>query len=71
MNLVRSIVRQADRRVLLIDADLRAPCLHSGLGAPSSPGLSDYLRGEADEYAILQNSVANNLCFIPSDRKKA
>jgi protein-tyrosine kinase len=68
-NLVRSIIRQADRRVLLIDADLRAPRLHSALGAPSSPGLSDYLRGEADEYAIIQNSVANNLCFIPCGTK--
>jgi protein-tyrosine kinase len=64
-NLVRSIIRQADRRVLLIDADLRAPRLHTALGAPSTLGLSDYLRGEADEYAIVQNSVANNLCFIP------
>jgi protein-tyrosine kinase len=68
-NLVRSIIRQADRRVLLIDADLRAPRLHASLGAPSSPGLSDYLRGEADEYAIVQNSVANNLCFIPCGTK--
>ena len=50
-NLVRSIIRQADRRVLLIDADLRAPHLHVSLGAPSSPGLSDYLLGKADEYA--------------------
>jgi protein-tyrosine kinase len=68
-NLVRSIIRQADRRVLLIDADLRAPRLHAGRGAPSSPGLSDYLRGEANEYAIVQNSVANNLCFIPCGSK--
>jgi protein-tyrosine kinase len=68
-NLVRSIIRQADRRVLLIDADLRAPRLHTALGAPSSPGLSDYLRGEADEYAIVQNSVTNNLCFIPCGSK--
>ena len=68
-NLVRSIIRQADRRVLLIDADLRAPRLHTALGAPSSPGLSDYLRGESDEYAIIQNSVANNLCFIPCGTK--
>jgi protein-tyrosine kinase len=68
-NLVRSIIRQADRRVLLIDADLRAPRLHTALGAPSAPGLSDYLRGEADEYAIVQNSVANNLCFIPCGSK--
>jgi protein-tyrosine kinase len=68
-NLVRSIIRQPDRRVLLIDADLRAPRLHTALGAPSSPGLSDYLQGEADEYAIVQNSVANNLCFIPCGSK--
>src|SRR5580700_7809376 len=65
-NLVRSIIRQADRRVLLIDADLRAPRLHTSLGAPSGPGLSDFLRGEADEYQIIQNtSMAPNLCFIP------
>jgi protein-tyrosine kinase len=63
-NLVRSIIRQQDRRVLLIDADLRAPRVHTALGAPSSLGLSDYLRGEASEYAIVQNSAANNLCFI-------
>ena len=68
-NLVRSIIRQADRRVLLIDADLRAPHLHVSLGAPSSPGLSDYLLGKADEYGIIQNSVANNLCFIPCGSK--
>lgn len=68
-NLVRSIIRQADRRVLLIDADLRAPRLHMSLGAPSSPGLSDYLLGAADEFAIVQQSVSNNLCFIPCGSK--
>ena len=68
-NLVRSIIRQPDRRVLLIDADLRAPRLHTALGAPSSPGLSDYLQGAADEYAIVQHSVANNLSFIPCGSK--
>jgi protein-tyrosine kinase len=64
-NLVRSIIRQSDKRVLLIDADLRAPRLHTALGAPSTLGLSDYLRGEADEYRIVQNSETANLCFIP------
>ena len=64
-NLVRSLIRQTDRRVLLIDADLRAPRMHTALGAPSTPGLSDYLRGEADEYRVMQNSSAENLCFIP------
>ncbi len=37
-NLAQSIVRQPDRRVLLIDADLRASRLHQTLGAPAGPG---------------------------------
>jgi protein-tyrosine kinase len=65
-NLARSLIRQTDRRVLLIDADLRAPRLHTALAAPSTPGLSDYLRGEADEYGIIQNNPStSNFCFIP------
>src|SRR5262249_2805785 len=53
-NLAQSIVRQPDRKVLLIDADLRASRLHQVLGAPRSPGLSDYLSGDADEYQVVQ-----------------
>src|SRR6202521_2908595 len=64
-NLAQSIIRQPDRRVLLIDADLRASRLHQSFGAPSGPGLTDYLRGEVDEYAIIQNGLDGNLCFIP------
>jgi protein-tyrosine kinase len=68
-NLAQSIVRQPDRRVLLIDADLRASRMHQAFGAPSGPGLSDYLRGEADEYAIVQNGLEGNLCFIPGGQQ--
>ncbi len=64
-NLAQSIIRQPDRRVLLIDADLRASRLHVALGAPSTPGLTDYLRGEADEFAVIQSGPDENLCFIP------
>ena len=64
-NLANSIVRQHDRRVLLIDADLRASRLHLVLGAPASPGLTDYLRGEADEVAVIQQGSDGNLFFIP------
>src|SRR3984893_6021185 len=56
-NLAQSLVRQPDRRVLVIDADLRVPRLHQSFGAPAGPGLSDYLRGEVDEYAIIQNGL--------------
>jgi protein-tyrosine kinase len=64
-NLAQSIVRQPDRRVLLIDADLRASRLHQALGAPCTPGLTEYLRGEADEFAVIQKGSEDNLCFIP------
>jgi len=64
-NLARSIIHQPDRRVLLIDADLRASRLHMALGAPSTPGLTDFLRGVVDEYAIIQSGPDENLCFIP------
>ena len=64
-NLAHSIVRQPDRRVLIIDADLRCARLHVPLGAPDAPGLTDYLRGEADEMSIIQQGLESDLCFIP------
>jgi protein-tyrosine kinase len=64
-NLAQSFVRQPDRRVLLIDADLRASSLHQALGAPCTPGLTEYLRGEADEFEVIQKGSDDNLCLIP------
>jgi protein-tyrosine kinase len=64
-NLAQAIVQQPDRRVLLIDADLRSSSLHVPLGAPAAPGLTDYVRNEADEVAIIQHGKEANLCFIP------
>jgi len=64
-NLAQSFIRQTDRRVLLIDSDLRASRLHLHLGAPEKPGLSDYLRGDCDELKIIQVGVGGQLCLIP------
>jgi protein-tyrosine kinase len=65
-NLAQSIVQQAERRVLIIDADLRAPQLHVALGAPNRPGLTDYLRGEVNEFAAIQRGARENLFLIPA-----
>jgi len=65
-NLAQVMVRQHGRRVLLIDADLRGPRLHQMLGTTSSPGLSDYLKGQNDEFSIMQRGTLENLFFIPS-----
>lgn len=64
-NLAQSIARQPELRVLLVDADLRSPRLHHLFGAPICPGLSDYLRGDADEYAIVQKGMNESLFLIP------
>src|SRR6185437_8707260 len=68
-NLAQVIVRQRGRKVLLIDCDLRLSRLHEVLGAPSKPGVTDYLKGEADEFEIVQRSPLENLYFIPGGRQ--
>ncbi len=68
-NLAQVMVRQHGRRVLLIDADLRGPRLHLMLGTTENPGLSDYLQGGNDEFAIMQRGAVDNLFFIPSGQR--
>ena len=67
-NLGQVLVRQHGRRVLLIDADLRNPGMHRHLGTEQSPGVSDYLLGECDEFAALQRGPMENLFFLPAGR---
>ncbi len=68
-NLAQVLVRQHGRRVLLIDADLRGPRLHTMLGTTASPGLSDYLQGGNDEFSIMQRGPMENLFFVPSGQR--
>jgi protein-tyrosine kinase len=70
-NLAQSLVRQRERRTLIIDADLRLSSLHIPLGAESSPGLSDYLMGEMDELAVMQRGRDENLFLIPGGKSVA
>jgi protein-tyrosine kinase len=65
-NLAHALVRQEGSRVLLIDADLRAPRVHSLLGAPSNPGLADYLQGQASEFEVIQRGHEEGLYFTPA-----
>src|SRR6202158_6309563 len=65
-NLAYALVRQRGCRVLLIDADLRSPRVHTLLGAPAAPGLADYLQNTATEFEVTQRSREEGLCFIPA-----
>jgi protein-tyrosine kinase len=67
-NLGQVMVRQQGRRALVIDADLRNPGMHRHFGARPSPGLSEYLLGECDEFAALQRGPMENLFFMPAGR---
>jgi len=67
-NLAQVMVKQQGRRTLVIDADLRSPGMHRHLGTQQSPGLSEYLMGETDEFGILQRGPMENLFFVPAGR---
>lgn len=49
VNLAITFAESYHKRVLLIDADLRRPSIHSTLGIPNGTGLSEELRGAASD----------------------
>lgn len=55
MSLAVAIARTG-RKVLLVDADMRSPSVHSVLGLRNVRGVSNYLAGEEDIEAMLQVS---------------
>lgn len=77
-NLAISLARNNDKPVLLIDGDLRRPVLHQLFGISETPGLMQYLAGEAEAIEILQRDQGNaisdprgahaisNIGFIPA-----
>ncbi len=67
-NLAQVMVRQHGRRALVIDADLRNPGMHRHFGAAQTPGLTEYLLGECDEFAVVQRGSMENLFFVAAGR---
>ncbi len=53
-NLAVGIAKFRNQRVLLIDADMRRGRLHTVLGAPQEPGLTDYLANRASLAEVMQ-----------------
>jgi protein-tyrosine kinase len=65
VNLAISISQEIQKRVILIDGDLRKPSISLGRH-PDSKGLSNYLSNQTPLSEILLNSEAENLQIIPS-----
>ncbi len=57
---------QVGNKVVIIDADLRRPILHSAFGMTRENGLTNYLAGSLSYEEMLQNSFLDNLKVVPS-----
>lgn len=60
------VLTQMGRRVLLIDADLRRPRIHDGLGLSNEIGLTNYLSGNAEPAQLFQELQIPLLSVITS-----
>jgi len=60
------VMAQSERKVLVVDCDLRRPSLHRVFGLPNSVGLSSVLKGEATLDEALQQSEAPGVVVLTS-----
>jgi capsular exopolysaccharide synthesis family protein len=56
----------SNKRVLLVDADLRQPRIHSIMKVKNDSGLSAYLQGKAKPEDVIQPTFQNNLFVVPA-----
>jgi protein-tyrosine kinase len=68
MNLALAESHLADNSVLVADFDLRRPTLHNLLQVERSPGISDYLLGEAPIEKVIKRITGSNLYFLPAGK---
>jgi len=65
-NLALTMAQEFNRRIAIVDADLRDPGLHTLLGLPRSPGLSDVLSGTIALDEALVELPEFNLTVLPA-----
>jgi len=68
INLALSLAQEFDHTVLLVDADIRKPTIHSYLGIENSAGLTDCLLDEVDVKDALIRTGIGKLSFLPAGR---
>lgn len=68
INLALSLAQEFDHTVLLVDADIRKPTIHSYLGLQNSAGLTDCLFEEVDVKDALIHTGIGKLAFLPAGR---
>jgi receptor protein-tyrosine kinase len=66
VNLALTQSQLEGQRTVLCDFDFRRPVIHQRLGIPRSPGLTDYLLGQAELSDILYKVESLNLYLLPA-----
>lgn len=66
-----TILAQSDKRVLLIDADLRRGYMHKYFNYDVQPGLAEYLNGQQELGNIVRSTEVENLSFISRGKSPA
>ncbi len=66
MNLALSAARAGDRRVVLLEADLRRPGLELQLGLAAGPGLAELLEGDVPLEAAVRRIARPPMWLLPA-----
>lgn len=66
-----TILAQSDKRVLLIDADLRRGYMHKYFNYDPKPGLTEYLNGQHELGSIVRSTEVENLSIISRGKSPA
>jgi protein-tyrosine kinase len=65
-NLALTMAQELQRRVVLVEADLRKPSLQQMFGLPAGPGLAEFLAGSCDLREALKFLPEHNLTVMPA-----
>jgi capsular exopolysaccharide synthesis family protein len=57
---------QSEKKVLLVDTDMRRPAIHTRFGLKNTPGLNDYVFGKATVDEVIKTGLVPNLDIIVS-----
>ncbi len=58
------LMASCGKRVAMVDCDLRRPTLHKAFGTAQSPGLTEFLAGQAELGAVLSRDTMSDACLI-------
>jgi capsular exopolysaccharide synthesis family protein len=67
-NLALAFAQETERKVILVDADLRKPAVHKIFNVSREPGLADILVDGVDINQFLSHPLIHNLYIIPAGK---